>query len=799
MVASIGIGAPGGTRLQRARDLALIALALVTCVVGFQAYQGFIFEDAYITFRYADNLASGRGFTFNPGERVLGTTTPLYAMVLAVLGLVGIDIPSAGTALSVASLAGVALAGAWILRRRAHPDLGVLFAVLVLWGGFFTYYLSGMETAFYSLLLFGSALAAWHRRFVWTGILIGLAFLTRYDAVTFAAPLLFLAWLSDARAGWRAALRGPLKAALVAAALAVPWLVFASVYFGSPLPNTLAAKKDLTAPLVYLWDSAQMFPRHLLPLVPARIDLEIGWLDGASTLALLAPIPFALLALARSWNVGLVFLLHPLSLWLAYAGIGAGLCLWHVVPAFFSLALLGLLAWGCVLDRFGTRTWPTWCALVLLGASFVFLPGNLRRQSQVVRSTDSYQKRERGYEETAAWMRARGLLDLVVCTAEPGYFTHLTNCRVVDQAGLITRGVRPGEDLLGLVTRFGAQALLAPDLIDGFRRVCEVPQRLSVREDVVRERLTAFARPWLERAAPGATSAAETPALDWDFEPGAHHGWRGMPAFVGRPEPFELGGEALSDAYLSTSPELTHDTTCKLVSPPFPIEFDELAFHLGMGGATAKRGLRVELLVNDLPVLEASPAELGKMSEVRWPVHAWRGMKARLYVVDSSTRAWLALDHVRSIRKQHARVLDDFEAPTFGPGWTVTFAGAPVPYARTAEALGLEFILGQATASSLDVPGTARLVSAPFAVDHDELAFVVQSFGGSKARVELSVDGETVRTFAPSGENGLHAVAFDLAPFRGREAVLSAYDDDPDPARGIGLDALALFDFERSE
>ena len=44
-------------------------------------------DDAYITFRYARNLLRGYGLVFNPGEHVLGTTTPLYALLMAFLGL----------------------------------------------------------------------------------------------------------------------------------------------------------------------------------------------------------------------------------------------------------------------------------------------------------------------------------------------------------------------------------------------------------------------------------------------------------------------------------------------------------------------------------------------------------------------------------------------------------------------------------------------------------------------------------------------------------------------------------------
>src|SRR5438876_10996023 len=40
-------------------------------------------DDAYITFRYARNLAEGLGLVYNPGEWVLGTTAPLWAVFLA--------------------------------------------------------------------------------------------------------------------------------------------------------------------------------------------------------------------------------------------------------------------------------------------------------------------------------------------------------------------------------------------------------------------------------------------------------------------------------------------------------------------------------------------------------------------------------------------------------------------------------------------------------------------------------------------------------------------------------------------
>ena len=51
--------------------------------IAFRVHTGIVLEDALITFRFAENLATGRGFAFNPGEPVLGTTTPAFTLLLA--------------------------------------------------------------------------------------------------------------------------------------------------------------------------------------------------------------------------------------------------------------------------------------------------------------------------------------------------------------------------------------------------------------------------------------------------------------------------------------------------------------------------------------------------------------------------------------------------------------------------------------------------------------------------------------------------------------------------------------------
>lgn len=42
-------------------------------------------DDQFIIFRYVNNIISGHGFVYNIGERVLGSTTPLYTLLLALI------------------------------------------------------------------------------------------------------------------------------------------------------------------------------------------------------------------------------------------------------------------------------------------------------------------------------------------------------------------------------------------------------------------------------------------------------------------------------------------------------------------------------------------------------------------------------------------------------------------------------------------------------------------------------------------------------------------------------------------
>jgi arabinofuranosyltransferase len=56
---------------------------------------------AVISFRYADRIVAGHGFTYNDHEHVQGASNPLYTLLLAILHGAGMDLELAARGLAL--------------------------------------------------------------------------------------------------------------------------------------------------------------------------------------------------------------------------------------------------------------------------------------------------------------------------------------------------------------------------------------------------------------------------------------------------------------------------------------------------------------------------------------------------------------------------------------------------------------------------------------------------------------------------------------------------------------------------
>jgi hypothetical protein len=205
--------------------------------VGARIFLGpYIADDAYITFRYSQNLAAGHGFVYNLGERVQGTTAPLFTILMAGAAAIRLDLAWASLAVNAAADLVTILCGAALLTRAGWPIAALLYGTaLAFWPAFITYSVSGLETSTYVALLTASCYLADSGRSALTGVAIGLAALCRPDGALLGALAIgFLLW----RHGLAAA-----RNAVTAGALTVlPWALFAFGYFHTLIPATIAAK-----------------------------------------------------------------------------------------------------------------------------------------------------------------------------------------------------------------------------------------------------------------------------------------------------------------------------------------------------------------------------------------------------------------------------------------------------------------------------------------------------------------------------------------------------------------------------
>ena len=152
-----------------ARGHFLLTLLLMMSAFAARALPGpRTIDDAYITFRYARNILAGKGFVYNTGERVLGTTTPLYTLLMAAeSGLTGWRDTSTGLPTGYPELALLtnAIAGStstWLLYRlgkRLGNRTFVGIAVAACWAihpASVTFAIGGMETPVFVALILGT-------------------------------------------------------------------------------------------------------------------------------------------------------------------------------------------------------------------------------------------------------------------------------------------------------------------------------------------------------------------------------------------------------------------------------------------------------------------------------------------------------------------------------------------------------------------------------------------------------------------------------------------------------------------
>jgi len=418
----------------------LIGVILLTAIAGWITFlldTGILLDDALITYRYARNLAEGNGFVFNPGERVLGTTTPLLTLLLGLLGsILGPDrIPLISNVLMIASAAGAALFTCSAVRHLGFGTMAGAFVMAVwslhpetLWTT-----VGGMETPLVVLFMAAGLWALTRRSHLWAGAFAALLFLTRIDGAFWAIGICAVILIEDRRAFARAA--------AVGAAIVAPWLIFATIYFGSPIPHSVIAKRAIgDVPGIFSLLHLEAFTRWVAPFFGAVLPASA---IGGFTLFLAGSLllhrrserrPVAWLLIAFPWAFAAALYLGRSPLYFD----------WYLAPITYASVLVGgtgiaLLA-GILLES--ARRWPgarppAVMALIALGlilaATFIVKGGRMEAFQRAYQTNETATRRAIG-----EWLNRNTPPGAVVAMEAIGYQAYYSRRKVIDLAGLVS-------------------------------------------------------------------------------------------------------------------------------------------------------------------------------------------------------------------------------------------------------------------------------------------------------------------------------------------------------------------------
>lgn len=438
----------------------VLAVGAVILRFFFWWYTGRMWEDALITVLHSENFVNGLGMThYRVGEPPLhGFTSPLSVLV----PLMG-DLVKVGFGLHWIRILSAFCGGLTVLYAMAiciHPKIKLpaplaimIMAYLafehhqILWG------MAGMETQMVTLVLLMSVYYTIALKPVALGLSLGLCMLARPDF----APWTAIAGLYVLIVDWR-------KLFIiipVAAAVYGPWIIFTTLYYGSPLPNTIIAKSlgyplwtknpNLTWKGVWMEIYRRMtgsygYSTIFQPLGPSFAGHGTGFRAIIRDRGLICDTMIALALLGsivpvfkRQW----AWLPAICFVWLYaayYVFLVAGVFGWYVVPyvaAVIFLSARGLQSVGGVIrySRVRTAVWSV-VAVAYLAPLVGVLPLTFRTEKQIQELIENSVRKQIGLYLSGVM----GKDETIGC--EPlGYIGYYSRRTVYDWPGLASRRV----------------------------------------------------------------------------------------------------------------------------------------------------------------------------------------------------------------------------------------------------------------------------------------------------------------------------------------------------------------------
>jgi arabinofuranosyltransferase len=408
-----------------------------------------LLDDAFISFRYARNLANGLGLVFNAGERVEGYTNFLWTLLLAASYKLGTDIVLASQALALLAAVGtlflLALLGKHVFADRDQPFLWIAIPVVLFaaFGSQARYVVSGMETLLFTFLVTLAIYAfLYHGPSFLGGVAFALAAMTRPEGVMYFALAAGYAIVAPRLAGeQRPRLKG--IGSLVAGFLLLygSYFLWRTGYYGYLLPNTFYAKAS-----GFQWLRLQRGWQILLQVV-----------SSSSLLPVLIPAVFALFPLRRDrpWPF---FALMVGATIVYFCFVGGDFVVWFgprflmpILPVLLLLAAEGLrrlsgvrfvpgrqrrtVQLALAVFLFVNAVWASWPTAFL---SKGVVSGLLQKGASILAGypLGAFSVQMQGWAEMGKWIAANTPPEATIATDAAGLVPFYSQRTTIDMFGL---------------------------------------------------------------------------------------------------------------------------------------------------------------------------------------------------------------------------------------------------------------------------------------------------------------------------------------------------------------------------
>lgn len=422
----------------------LIGLSILTVILFFR----FSTEDSYITYRYAQNLIDGNGFTYNQGEEYLGTTAPFYGLILAFFGILGFNIPYIGGILSAFSL-GLAVILIYLLTlKKGYPLVGLMCGLFILLNPWFLQTF-GSETYFELLMIICAFYFYDQKKYIPTTVFCALAFLVRPDGII-PGIIIFADYIFQNK-------KFPFKEVIIFVILCAPIFLFNYFSFNALLPSTLEAKQAQYAS--GLW-------RRFLPGTLKYASLILK--ENALLYFLIPLMIIGGIAVLLSGKIWFLIALWTVLHTVGYMFLKVSFYHWYLIPLLFLLMLMGAFSIHFIMQAprfFKENKIKKWnlkifnqeikisvgkfkdiglplewtyriLSIVIIASCIISIFGGIRAYHNTYKALPS--PKLELYAKAGKWIANNTPLDATISALEVGYLGYHAERKVIDLVGLVT-------------------------------------------------------------------------------------------------------------------------------------------------------------------------------------------------------------------------------------------------------------------------------------------------------------------------------------------------------------------------